>query len=271
MALDLTQQRNYIQTLDLPQRPLSLSTMGPTTESITNTVFDQAKEQAQVVGSGVFSFAVGVDDEVRAAISDSSLLAQLVANKKVNSEKDPIGWFKAYSEVLENVGWVLQDKSWDDYTSSGIAAEVHQKIIEVMTAALAPSPATLLILAATVRALQAQDPTSSWMKIFSRETQKARMAKFQIGLVEKGERDDLFVSLIACVVESKIDITHVLFFNYRTAKATFEARTEKVSINRASLTALHDDVLARTRAYQRAFLSSIEDLPPLPDEDEPKQ
>ena len=263
--LDRTQQRNFIESLELPPRPLGITEQGA--EDAAKTVFDKAKEQAQVVGSAVFAFAVGVDNAVREAISDSALLAQLVANQKVDSEKDPLGWFKIYSGVLQNVGWVLQDKTWNDYTSSGNAAEVHAKILEVMAAALAPSPATLLILAATVKALQAQDDTTSWMKIFSRETQKAKIAKFQIGLVEKGADGEVFVSLLACLIEATTQITHVLFFNYRTARATFQARGEKVSINRSSLTDLHADVLNRTRVYQRAFFSSIEELPALPPEE----
>jgi len=264
MVLDLQQQRQYIASLDLSGLPRPIVAQDAATDA--GEVFDETKEQAQVVGSGVFSFAVGVDEEVRAAISDSALLAQLVANKKADSEQDPIQWFKVYSEVLQNVGWTLQDRTWDDYTSRGDAAEVHAKIIEVMTAALVPSPATLLILAATVKALQAQDENSSWLKIFSRETQKARMARFQIGLVEIDEHCNVFVSLLACVVEAANRFTHVLFFNYRTANATFKARTDKVSINRKSLADLHSDIVKKTRVYQKSFLSSIEDLPlPPPD------
>jgi hypothetical protein len=262
MALDLQRQRQYVASLDISGLPRPI--VEQDTAADTVEIFDKAKYQAQVVGSGVFSFAVGVDEDVRGAISDSVLLAQLVANKRIDSEIDPIGWFKVYSEVLQNVGWTLQDKSWDDYTSRGDAAEVHAKIIEVMTVALAPSPATLLILAATIRALQNQDDSSSWLKIFSRETQKARVARFQIGLVETTDRGDVFVSLLACVVEAANTFTHVLFFNYRTAKATFKARTDKVSINRKSLSDLREEIVKKTRAYQRAFLSSIEDLPPPP-------
>ena len=105
--LDLTQQRNFIESLELPPRPLGITEQGA--EDAAKTVFDKAKEQAQVVGSAVFAFAVGVDNAVREAISDSALLAQLVANQKVDNE-NPFGWFKIYSGVLQNVGWVLQDK-----------------------------------------------------------------------------------------------------------------------------------------------------------------
>ena len=79
-------------------------------------------------------------------------------------------------------------------------------------------------------------------------------------LVETDEKGDVFVSLLACLIQSDVTFTHVLFFNYRQAHATFKARANKVSINRDSLQALHADIVAKTRAYQKSFLSSVEDL-----------
>jgi hypothetical protein len=258
MSVDIQSQREYVASLDLTGLPRPIVSMDAATDA--GEAFDKAKEQAQVVGSGVFSFAKGVDEEVRTAISDSALLAQLVANKRANSDSDPLGWFKVYSDVLQNIGWTLQDKTWDDYTSSGNSADVHEKIIEVMTAALGPSPATLLILAATVRALKSLDPNSSWLRIFSREAQKARIARFQVGLVETAEDGDVFVSMLACLVQADQTITQVLLFKYREAHATFKARANKVSINRRSLADLHAGIVEKTRSYQNAFLSNIQDL-----------
>src|SRR5262249_29731066 len=132
-------------------------------------IFEQAKTQAQVVGSALFSFAQGVDIDVREAISDSALLAQLVANKRASAEKAPLEWFAEYAKVLQNVGWTLQDRGWTDYTTEGKAVEVHEKIIEVMAVVLGPAPAALAILTATVHALKGLKPDSSWLTIFSRE------------------------------------------------------------------------------------------------------
>src|SRR5262249_2229532 len=107
VTIDLAKAKAFVKSVDLGGTPRGILAQGPATEA--GEVFDQAKKQAQVVGSGVFSFAEGVDASVREAISDSALLAQLVANKRVAFDKDPRGWFKTYSEVLQNVGWTLQD------------------------------------------------------------------------------------------------------------------------------------------------------------------
>lgn len=268
MPIDLGRASEYIKSIDLSGTPRGMN-IAEAAEADTREIFDKAKSQAQVVGSGVFSFAQGITPEVREAISDSALLAQLVANKKTSVEQDPLAWFKAYSEVLQNLGWTLQEGSWTDYTASGTAVEVHEKVIEVLTAALGPTPAALSIIVATMNALKAMKPDSPWITLFGRESQKAKMARFQIGLVEKEQDSDVFVSLLACLIQADQTITQVLFFKYKYANASFKASGAKVSINGPSLIDLRPVIRAKVRAYQTDYLSSILDLPTIERSSEP--
>src|SRR5688572_15407014 len=107
MTWNIEQAQGFVSQIDLAGTPRGIVHQDTAEEA--GEVFNKAKDQAQVVGSGLFSFAVGVTPEVREAISDSALLAQLVANKRVDFETSPRDWFKQYAEVLTNVGWVLQD------------------------------------------------------------------------------------------------------------------------------------------------------------------
>jgi hypothetical protein len=258
MAFNKEQATEFIKSIDLTGVPRGIVSMDAGAE--TGAVFEKAKDQAQVVGSNLFSFAQGVDAGVREAISDSALLAQLVANKRFSAGEQTIEWYQSYSEVLQNIGWILQEGGWTDYTASGKAAEVHEKILEVLAVALGPAPAALAIITATVNALKGMQPGSSWLTIFSRESQKAKIARFQIGLVEREEAGDVFVSLLACLIEAKNTITQVLFFKFKAAQATFKADTAKVSINRASLTDLGPAIRSKVRAYQADYVSSILDI-----------
>lgn len=258
MALDISDATKYIDDLDLRGTPRGLMHQDLAAE--TGAVFDKAKDQAQVVGSGVFSFVKGVTPAVRTAISDSALLAQLVANKRVKVEEDPLGWFREYAGVLQSVGWVMQDGAWNDYSHDGTSAEVHEKIVEIMTVVLGPGAAALAIITATVGALKAMKPESSWITIFERETRKAKMARFQIGLVEPAEDGDVFVTLLACLIEAKTSLTQVLVFKFKQDKASFKAMSQKVSINQGALTELGPKIAQKVRAYQFDYLSSITDI-----------
>jgi hypothetical protein len=258
VAFKLDTAKNFVNAIDLAGTPRAIVSQSAATEA--GEVFDQAKNQAQVVASGLFSFATGVDVMVRESISDCALLAQLVANKRFDFEKKPHDWFNAYAEVLQNVGWALQESGWDEYPASGTGIEVNEKIVEVMTAVLGQAAAAIEIIKATIAALKAMTPNSSWITIFSRESQKAKIARFQIGLVEQKADGDVFVALLVCLVEATNTITQALFFKYTTATAKFSANSSKVSINRAALSDLGPTIRAKIRAYQTDYLSSIKDI-----------
>lgn len=258
MAFDTIRATEFVRSIDLSGTPRGILIQDAA--ATAGEVFDKAKAQAQVVGSGVFSFAQGVTADVREAISDSALLAQLVANKQASAEKNPLDWFEVYSKVLQNIGWTLQEGQWTDYTAKGTALEVHEKILEVMTVALGPSAAALAIITATVNALKSMNSGSPWITIFNRESQKAKIARFQIGLVDKEETGDVFVSLLACVIEAHNNITQVLFFKFRDAGATFKANGAKVSVNRPALTDLGPAIRTKVRAYQVDYLSTVLDV-----------
>ncbi|MFL5296329.1 MAG: hypothetical protein ACJ798_08105 [Phenylobacterium sp.] len=258
MAFDVAGAKSYIQSIDLRGTPRSALSMDAATEA--GSVFDKAKDQAQVVGSGLFSFEQGVDPEVREAISDSALLAQLHANKQVDFEKDPERWFVVYSEVLQNVGWTVQDQGWTNYNAGGTQAEVNEKVVDLLGVALGGSATALAVIKATIDALKGMAPDSPWITIFSREVQKANIARFQVGLVSTDPNGDVFVSLVACIIRAQNEITQVLLFKLKSANATFRANTMKASINRPSLTDLGPAIRSKTRAYQADYLSSIKDV-----------
>jgi hypothetical protein len=258
MPEDVTRAAEFIKSIDLSGTRRGILPQDAATEA--SEVFDVAKSQAQVVGSALFSFAKGVTPGTREAISDSALLAQLVANKRASSDAAPIEWYAAYQDVLMNIGWVLQESGWVDYTAQGTAVEVHQKIIEVLGVALGPSAAALAIIRTAIDVLQAMTPGTSWLTIFSRESQHAKVARFQVGLVETDAAADVFVSLLACLIEGRSSITQVLFFKFRNEHASFRANSAKVSINRGALQELLPAIRTKVRAYQADYVSSIKDI-----------
>jgi hypothetical protein len=258
VAFDNKNALAFVHGIDLSRTPRPIVTMDAATDA--REAFDTAKSQARIVGSGVFSFAQGVDADVRESIADSALLAQLVANKSASAEQTPLEWFAEYSKVLQNIGWTLQEGAWTDYTAQGTAVEVHEKIVEVMKGALGPSATALAIITSTIGALKAMSPDSPWITIFSRESQKARMARFQIGLVEKDLNADVFVSMLACLIEAQNTVTQVLVFKFKESQASFKANSARVSINRNAAAQLRPAIRSKIRAYQEGYVSGILNL-----------
>lgn len=265
-AHNTAKAKAYLATLDIPIPFPTNDLRTINTNDFKNLdgdispVFDQAKAQSQVVGSAILSFSQGVPEQTREAISDAALLAQLVANKEFSSfEAAPKEWFSKYSEVLQNIGWVLQEQGWGEYEIGGNAAEVHEKILDVLTIALAPSVAATKILTGMIAGLRAMSPENQWFTLFNQESRHANTARFQIGLVEAGT-DGLFVSLLACLIEAQSNLTQVLFFKFNDAVANFSGNSIKASINETDLQDLSSLVDEKIRGLRREYVSTIKNL-----------
>jgi hypothetical protein len=249
---------DYVKSVDLSGTPRHTQTIAQ--DGTAATVFDQAKGQAQVVGAGLFSFVPGVEAGLRVAISDSALLAQLVADKAAKVDGDPIKWFDAYIDVLKNLGWVLEGGAWNDYSAGGQTSEVHEKIIGVLGVILGPGAVALTIVTSALNALKAMNEGSPWITLFSRETQKAKIARFQVAVVDQNNTGGVTISLLACLIEAKTSNTQVLFFKHRSSEASFKANNTKVSMSNTALQGLAGPIRQKVLAYQTSYLSSIQDL-----------
>jgi hypothetical protein len=257
-VFDARKAKAYVASLKLPEAPVRMGAAAAA-EAATAAVA-ATEDQPVVVGSGIFSFAQGVDAATREAITNSALLAQLVANKETSAQADPLAWFTAYCGVLQNIGWVLEASGWTVQTAKGTAVEVHEKILEVVKLALGPAPAALAIVQATMSALAGTQPESPWVTIFNRESKSARIARFQVGLVEKGGSDGIGLTLVACLLEAEAGITQLLFFKLQKNLASFRSNTASASASRTTLIQMNPDIATRVAAFRKDFLGGLTDL-----------
>lgn len=257
MTIDVKQARNFIYDVELPPLPPVAqdgSSEGPA------VVFEEVKKQAVVVGSQVMSFVEGVSKDLREALSDSALLAQLVAKQKVPDETKIYDWYDAYFEVLSSVGWVIQDKGFAEYKERDDGFQVHEAILDVAAVLLGPVPGALAIVQATLGGLQKMDEGSKWITLFRRESEHAEAARFQITLVHNDESGSALAEMMAFGISADRTITQVLFFKLKSSRAELRHYSGKLSLNPSALTDLKADINRRVRAFQRNYLAELPDL-----------
>lgn len=96
----LRASRHYIEALELPELHSKRS-------SDTNSVIDSA---ACINNRMLQSFAADLTEQQKSDVLNSTLLAQLAADKAYTKDAagryDVKGWYSKFSEVLLNLGWV---------------------------------------------------------------------------------------------------------------------------------------------------------------------
>ena len=229
-------------------------------QDVASFDFKKDKDQALVVGSDIISFVKGVTEERRKDIVNSALLAQLVANKKVHDPTHVFTWYTTYFDALTNIGWVVQDRQFVDHIESSKNFQAHKVIIDLATTLLGPQAAALQLVKEVLGALEKMDSSSPWITLFSRESQFAKTARFQITLAEQTPDGQFLVSLMAFGLLAETTLTQVLFFKFNSSDVRLKHSSGKVTINTTVLDNIRDAVSQRIAKFSADYVRGLPDL-----------
>ncbi|RYF85111.1 MAG: hypothetical protein EON98_07460, partial [Chitinophagaceae bacterium] len=95
----------------------------------------EGEDQSFLSDKSIVSFASSVNGQNRKDMLNSTLLAQLAANKKSPIEDDLKGWYARYIDVLRNIGWVVENAEINNYNVKENVFEVENVIIDILSAA----------------------------------------------------------------------------------------------------------------------------------------
>ena len=119
----------YLETLELPALSVKKESTFESAESGPATL--TGEDQVIAIGSQIAELASSVAEDIREDISNSLLLAQLAADKAAGTPDNAQEWYNAYIDVLKNIGWLVEDASWNMQEFDGVTAEVHLSLIHI--------------------------------------------------------------------------------------------------------------------------------------------
>ena len=219
--------------------------------------YNELKNQAMVVGSEVISFVKGVTTERREDVVNSALIAQLSANKKAPNS-DIFAWYDAYFDALGQLGWVLQESSFNSYDEQADGLAAHEAILKVAAVMLGAATTALAVITATVEAMKSMEANSPWLTIFNRESRSAKAARFQIALAEQDKNGQFMVTMMAYSLQAESSITQVLFFKIRKNKVSLKHSSGKVTINEAVLDSVRDKIKAKLADRAADYIDAMD-------------
>jgi len=249
---------NYIDDAELPQ-PRSGRRGSPQSQTVLDAL-ETTRQQAAVVGAEVVAFAEGVPGAFRQDLVNSTLLAQLLATKKVPDKTQIFDWYDAYFDALANIGWPLQERNFAVYVESGQNFEAHKAIISVLSTVFGPGATAVAMITGTLQALQSMDADSPWITLFSDKSVTADTASFQISAVEKGPAGEPLVTLAAFGLNAKTKVTQVLFFKARASEVTLRHCSSKITIDAAVADAVRQPLRDKIAAHAVDFVKTLPDL-----------
>jgi len=245
--------RAYVVAARLPALPKTVRR-----RDVTPPQFVDAREQAAAVGAALVAFTAGVPAQRREDLCNATLLAQLAANRKVPDRAQVLAWFDAYVAALMNLGWVVQQTGFREYTGEFDGLETHEAVRQAAAALLAPNPAALAVLAATLDAVQSMDRESPWITLFERESRDTKTSQFQIALADQTPEGGLVMQLLAFALEAKAAITQVLFFKLKKKRVKLQQNSGQALVDVGVLTSIRGALKTRLAERVTEFIATVD-------------
>jgi len=248
----------FVESVDLSGLPGSRRFLG---EAPKPFIPNEDKDQGVVLGSDVVTFAKGISAETRQAIADSTLFAQLNANKAVPDANQIDKWYEKYFDVLTSVGWTLANKSFTTYQASSDDVDVAQAVLSI-AAGLLGGPATTAyqLVKTALDALTKGTQDQPWITLFKRESQRSQAGRFQVAVVHPDADSDFVISSMAFNLRSTSTMTQVLFVKVKHDLADFRQASGAVTINEKVLASVSPVIGQKLITYAQSYVKQLPDL-----------
>ncbi|PFJ30942.1 hypothetical protein CN964_21270 [Bacillus cereus] len=223
----------FISDLQLAEIPQSVAGL-----SLPSVSLLEETPSASVVGNSVIAFTSKVQGQQRNDLKNATCLAQLAAMKKHDPFTDTENFYRFYTEVLANIGFVVQGFDFTKHEVSGSTLAVDKVVIEVL-AAIATEDEVALV-KASLDALKALSDDDGRLRLFSTSSHSAEYANFMLGVANQSDNGDVAFKVGAFHMNSTENNTRFLWFSYSTSNTNLFKSGQVLTLN--------EDVYSRNRA-----------------------
>ena len=151
------------------------------------------KRICYIVGSGLTIFTENIKGQVKQDILNATLLAQLVANKKHDCERNVLDWYREYRRVLVMIGFVIEVFEFDVYESSGSSLSMDQDVLEIIGSLATGND--LAVLKATLDAMRKLSKDNEKIVLFDTQGCHNSCGHFQIYLCSQTPDGEVSLTL----------------------------------------------------------------------------
>jgi hypothetical protein len=213
------------------------------------------KISASVNGGSVVSFTANLSDQNKSDVLNSTLLAQIAANKKHSRTDDPVNWYKYYFKVLTYCGWIIQCDTFLPYTESGKTVKIEEAVIRLLSAIA--SQQVVLIVKEALAALKKLSKDDRRFVIWDKNTHSKTAGNFQLqGATVEGS--SIALNATNMYFTSNQTDTKFLWFSFSKAVISLQYNNQTLTLNQDVYSALRSEVLQKIKNHAPANIKNLD-------------
>lgn len=245
----LRASHHYIDALELPDIHTRRS-------SDTQELADSA---ACINNRMLQIFAADLNEQQRSDVLNSTLLAQLAADKAYPKDAagryDVKGWYSKFSEVLLNLGWVSQNTAFWQYKIHGESFTADKAILEIINGLLQNN--ALLLAQATINALKNLPENDSKLTLFKFNTCSDQMGNISLGVCTQ-KNGLIEYNFAALYLETKKNFKQILFIDFSTSDFKLFAGTNTITLNPDVYSIVREQVVQKLQDRVNSYLVGLD-------------
>lgn len=200
------------------------------------------KDNCYVCEGSLVSFVANLKDQQKKDVLNSSLLAQLAANKKFDREKDTVNWYRFYTEVMENVGWVIQGFQFTNYQSSQASFSLSQVTLQILSGIIGPKKEIMNVVKATLDGLA---KSTDGARLFDSKSASGNHGNFQIIPCQTDDSGQVTMVLMGFYFEADRQVKNFFFFEWNKQDMNLYSGTQHCTLNEEIYATVRDAVVKK--------------------------
>jgi len=252
MDAKVTAASQFIASLELPvyESLLRRSILG----GAKPTLKDDQKA-GYVADGSLVSFVAGLAAAHKSDVLNSTLLAQLAANKKYDREKDTKEWYGFYRTVLENVGWVAQAFNFQKYHASGSTFTVDKVVVEILAAIATENE--IAVVTETMNALKALSSGSGPLVLWDSSSHSASSGNFQIATCVESD-SNVVMKNGSFYFSTSQSTSRFLWFSYSSSDMDLYKAGQSMTLNEDVYSQVRQQVIDKLGDRAQQFVADLD-------------
>jgi hypothetical protein len=203
----------------------------------------------------IVSFVAGISDQAKQDVLNSTLLAQLAANKQYPDAVNSAEWYKTYSSVLQNVGWVVEGSMFDEFNSGDSLFEMQNAVLGILGAALGSN--YIEIIKKALEAVKSLSDSDNRIKMFERNTRVADKGIFQLAAADE-TNGTVALHMGGFMLTSKNTSTRILFFRTSKDETKLKSSAMKCTLDNNVYQKVRNQILDKLGNVTASYVAAID-------------
>ena len=225
------------------------------TSYITDRSTTDKQKQGFVDSGSLVSFTDKVTGQQKDDVLNAALFGQLAAEYQYNRETQTVEWYNLYSDVMEKIGWVMQDFEFQHYQVSGGKFSMDKVVIDILSAIATGNE--IAVAQEVLAALKNLADDDGRIVLFEHHSYNNQAGNFQIIPCSQDSSGQVVMALAGFHFQAKKSTTKFLFFEWDSDSIDIYKSVQVVTLDQDVYTVVRDSIVGRLGDQAKTLVDNI--------------